>query len=80
MLQASHMTEAFVFVNCFLAMTNTVESMAKITEGVSGAYVTSGIYDIVLKIKAPDDRLRDVIQRVKRIPGVAAIMTSIVTK
>jgi hypothetical protein len=73
-------TEAFIFVNCFLAMAGAVEGMARMTEGVSGAYVTTGIYDVILKIKVPDDNLKDVIQKVKGIPGVAAMITSIITK
>jgi DNA-binding Lrp family transcriptional regulator len=74
------MTEAFIFVNCFLAMAGAVENMAKITEGVSGAYVTTGIYDLILKIQVQDDKLRDVIQKIKSIPGVASLMTSIILK
>jgi hypothetical protein len=73
-------TEAFIFVNCFLAMAGAVEGVARMTEGVSGAYVTTGIYDVILKIKVPDDNLKDVIQKVKGIPGVAAMITSIITK
>ena len=74
------MTEAFVFVNCFLSMVGAVEGVAKITEGVSGAYATTGIYDLVLKISAPDEKLRDVILKVKSIPGVASILTSIISR
>lgn len=75
------MTEAFIFVNCFLAMAGAVESVAKITEGVSSSYATTGIYDLVLKVKVHDEiKLRDVVNRVKRIPGVASMMTSIVLK
>ena len=75
------MTEAFVFVNCFLAMAGAVESIAKITEGVSNSYATTGIYDLVLKVKVSDEsKLKDVINRIKHIPGVASMMTSIVLK
>jgi len=61
-------------------MAGAVEGMARMTEGVSGAYVTTGIYDVILKIKVPDDNLKDVIQKVKGIPGVAAMIISIITK
>jgi hypothetical protein len=34
-----------------LAMAGAVEGVAKMTEGVSGAYATTGIYDVILKNK-----------------------------
>ncbi len=73
------MTEAFVFVNCLLTMTGIVENIAKITEGVLETHPTTGIYDIVLKVKAVDETsLRDVLDRVKGIQGVASTLTSII--
>jgi hypothetical protein len=40
---------------------------------------TTGIYDIVLKVKAVDETsLRDVLDRVKGIQGVASTLTSII--
>lgn len=73
------MTEAFIFVNCFLSMTGVVEHMAKATEGVINAYPTTGIYDLILKVKAADEaQLRKVLEKVMTIEGVAATMTSIV--
>jgi hypothetical protein len=74
------MTEAFIFVNCFLTMAGAVEGVAKMTEGVSGAYITTGINDVILKIKVQDHKLKDVIQKVKGIPGVAGMITGIITK
>ncbi|HEY7734178.1 MAG TPA: Lrp/AsnC ligand binding domain-containing protein [Nitrososphaera sp.] len=73
------MTEAFVFVNCLLTMTGMVENAAKIIEGVLETHPTTGIYDIVLKVKAVDETsLRDVLDRVKGIQGVASTLTSII--
>ena len=73
--------EAFIFVNCFLSMVGAVEGVVKITEGVSGAYATTGIYDLILKVKVPDEtKLKDMIRHLKRIPGVASLMTSIILK
>lgn len=73
------MTEAFIFVNCFLSMTGVAEQMAKATEGVINAYSTTGIYDLILKVKAADEvQLKKVLQKVMNIEGVAATMTSIV--
>jgi DNA-binding Lrp family transcriptional regulator len=73
------MTEAFIFVNCFLAMTGTVENLAKLTQGVLEAYPTTGIYDLIVKVQAPDEtKLRRVLEKIKSIQGVAATLTSIV--
>ncbi len=73
------MTEAFVFVNCLLTMTGVVENIAKITEGVLEAHPTTGIYDLVLKVKAVDETsLREVLDRVKGIQGVASTLTSVI--
>lgn len=73
------MTEAFIFVNCFLAMTGGVENVAKFTQGVLEAYPTTGLYDLILKVKAADEiRLQEVLHKIKNIPGVAATLTSII--
>ena len=73
------MTEAFVFVNCLLTMTGIVENIAKITEGVLETHPTTGIYDLILKVKAVDEiSLRDVLNRIKDIHGVASTLTSII--
>jgi Lrp/AsnC family transcriptional regulator for asnA, asnC and gidA len=75
------MTEAFIFVNCLLTMTGVVEHVAKLTEGVLEAYPTTGIYDLILKVKAADElKLQNVLQKVKSIQGVASAMTSIIYK
>jgi DNA-binding Lrp family transcriptional regulator len=48
---------------------------------VSSSYATTGIYDLVLKVSVTDEsKLKDVINRIKHIPGVASMMTSIVLK
>jgi DNA-binding Lrp family transcriptional regulator len=75
------MAEAFIFVNCLLTMTGVVENMAKVTEGVLEAYPTTGLYDLILKVKAPDViTLRNVLKKIKSIQGVAATVTSIIYK
>jgi hypothetical protein len=61
-------------------MAAAVENVAKMTEGVSGAYATTGIYDLVVKIQVHDDKLKEVIRKVKSIPGVASVITSIILK
>lgn len=75
------MTEAFVFVNCLLTMTGVVEHLASITKGVLEAHQTSGVYDLVLKVSAPNEVvLRDTISKIKCIEGVTSTLTSIVGK
>jgi DNA-binding Lrp family transcriptional regulator len=73
--------EAFVFVNCLLATTEFVQNAARATQGVLGAYPTTGIYDLVLKVAAPDEqKLERIIRRVQSIQGVGATLTSIIRR
>jgi DNA-binding Lrp family transcriptional regulator len=73
------MTEAYVFVNCLLTMTGVVENVAKITEGVLETHPTTGIYDLILKVKAVDETsLQGVLSKIKGIQGVASTLTSVI--
>lgn len=73
------MTEAYVFVNCLLTMTGVVENVAKITEGVLETHPTTGIYDLILKVKAVDETsLQNVLSKIKGIQGVASTLTSVI--
>jgi DNA-binding Lrp family transcriptional regulator len=73
--------EAIVFVNCMLATTELVQQAARATQGVLAAYPTTGIYDLVLKVAAPNEqKLERIIQSVQSIQGVGATLTSIIRR
>jgi DNA-binding Lrp family transcriptional regulator len=75
------MTLAFVFVNCGLDQSSAVEKAVKDVQGVLEANLTTGIYDLILKVQADDEnKLEEVIKRIKTISGVTSTMTSIIYK
>jgi DNA-binding Lrp family transcriptional regulator len=72
---------AFVFINCLPDQLTGVERKVERVVGVVESYSTSGIYDMLLKIKAENEAaLRDIIISVKRITGIASTITSIAYK
>lgn len=76
------MTFAFVFVNCVDdAQAISAKKVVKEVEGVLECYITSGIYDLVLKVHANDEfKLEEVIKRIKATAGIISTVTSIVYK
>ena len=76
------MTLAFVFVNCITDEQATeVEKALKDVQGVLEANLTTGIYDLLLKVQADSEQqLEEVIKRIKAISGVTSTMTSIIYK
>ena len=72
---------AFVFINCLPDQLTCVERKVERVVGVVESYSTSGIYDMLLKVKAENEAaLRDIIKSVKRITGIASTITSIAYK
>lgn len=76
------MTLAFVFVNCITdEQAAEVEKALKDVQGVLEANLTTGIYDLLLKVQADgEQQLEEVIKRIKAISGVTSTMTSIIYK
>lgn len=76
------MTLAFVFVNCISEeQAATIEKSIKDVRGVLEANLTTGVYDLILKVQADDEhKLEDVIKAIKALPGVTSTMTSIIYK
>lgn len=76
------MTLAFVFVNCIDDdQAAAVEKAVKDVQGVLEANLTTGIYDLILKVQVDDEnKLEEVIKRIKAIAGVTSTMTSIIYK
>lgn len=72
---------AFVFVNCVQNQLPELERKVREVSGVVESYSTNGIYDMLLKVKTENDiALRDVINKVKKIRGIASAITSIAYK
>ena len=75
------MTLAFVFVNCAANQSTDVAKAVRNVQGVIEASLTTGIYDLVLKIQADNEiKLEEVIRNMKSISGVTSTMTSIIYK
>ena len=75
------MTLAFVFVNCRDDQSATIETALRDIQGVLEANLTTGIYDLILKVQVDNEiKLEEVMGRIKAIPGVTATTTSIIYK
>lgn len=71
--------QAFVFVECTIGEDSAVREHLRRLQGVAEAYHVGSIYDLVVKVEAPDnDRLRSILDKIKHAPGVASTLTSIV--
>jgi len=71
--------QAFVFVECKVGQDSVVKEHLQRLQGVTEAYPVGSIYDLVVKVEAPDeDRLRAILDEIKRASGVASTLTSIV--
>lgn len=72
------MTLAFVFVNCGFDQAGSVEKSLKDIQGVLEAHTTTGIYDLILKVRAEDEsKFQELIKKIKNINGVTSTLTSI---
>ena len=76
------MTLAFVFAECEEGQTSAAKRSADKIQGVKEAHsVSGGGFDLVLKVHAKDEQsLNGVLGAIKRISGIAAVVTSIVCK
>lgn len=76
------MTLAFVFIDCINdEQAAAVEKLVKDVQGVLEVNLTTGIYDLILKVQADDEhQLEEVIKAIKAIQGVTSTMTSIIYK
>ena len=70
---------AIVFVECSMGEAYRVREFLKQLKGVSGAYYVGSVYDLVLKVDAPNKtRLSSIVAEIKRAPGITSVLTSIV--
>lgn len=74
------MPAAFVLVNAEIGSEDEVLEELKGTEGVVGAWIVYGVYDIVAKIEANSmDRLKEVItSNIRGLENVRSTLTMIV--
>ncbi len=74
------MPAAFVLVNAEIGSEDEVLEELKGTEGVVGAWIVYGVYDIVAKIEADSmDRLKEVITtNIRGLENVRSTLTMIV--
>lgn len=76
------MTLAFVFLECEEGQAPAVKKSTDKIRGVQETHSISGSdFDLVVKVNAKDEQsLHSVLRAVRRVSGIAAIATSIVSK
>jgi DNA-binding Lrp family transcriptional regulator len=75
------MSSAFVFLNSNIGDEKAIIDELLTTNGVSYAYRTSGVYDIILKLDLDSDEdLRSTIVKIRRIDAVRSSLTLVVTE
>jgi DNA-binding Lrp family transcriptional regulator len=78
-LRKSQMTHALIFVNCSVNSQETIRDQTKEIKGVLEVYMTTGIYDLILKVQAENEaKLReDVVRKIRALGGVKSSTTMI---
>ncbi|MEO3992741.1 MAG: Lrp/AsnC ligand binding domain-containing protein [Desulfurococcaceae archaeon TW002] len=76
------MPEAVVLINTNIGTEEEVLNELLKIEGVSEAYIVYGVYDIVVKIKAPTtEALKEIISsKIRKISNVRSTLTMIVVE
>jgi DNA-binding Lrp family transcriptional regulator len=82
MLQRKHrlvMTLAFVLLNCSIIDKMNVVKALRETDGVLDVFVTSGIYDIILKVRAEsEEKLHELVMtKIRIIEGITSSITMV---
>jgi hypothetical protein len=74
------MSKAFILLNCDLdTETPVITELLKI-DGVSDAYKTHGVYDIIVKLNSDSEKLKSAIMNIRRISYVRSSLTLLVTE
>ncbi|MCC6033613.1 MAG: Lrp/AsnC ligand binding domain-containing protein [Desulfurococcaceae archaeon] len=76
------MPEAIVLINTNIGTEEEVMNELLKIEGISEAYIVYGVYDIVVKIKAPTtEALKEIISsKIRKISNVRSTLTMIVVE
>ncbi len=76
------MTQAYILVNVEGGTEDAVLSQVKSIAGVAEAYVSYGVYDIIVKVKADNmQELRDVVtHKIRQIKNVHSTLTLLMTE
>lgn len=74
------MNKAFVAIHCETGKENTIIRKLMELKGVSEVTGTLGLYDIIIKVEAPDSKeLENIITKnVRKVPNVLTTMTLMV--
>lgn len=74
------MTLAFVLVECEDGRAAAVKNSSERVDGVQEAYsISGGDYDVLVKVNADGHKLDDALAAIRRISGISALATSIVS-
>lgn len=76
------MSEAFILINTEVGSESEVLKTLMEVEGVVEAYVVYGVYDIVVRVKAPTvEKLKDIVTTaIRKAPKVKSTLTMIVVE
>ena len=75
------MSTAFVLLNCDIGYEKPIIDELLTINGVSYAYKTHGVYDVIIKIKlGSDEELRNTIVKVRKIDAIRSSLTLKVIK
>ena len=76
------MPEAIVLINTDIGSEEEVLNSLSAVEGVIEAYIVYGVYDLVIKVRAPTtEKLKEIISsRIRRLPKVRSTLTMIVVE
>jgi DNA-binding Lrp family transcriptional regulator len=75
------MSRAYVLFNISPGLEEDVLNEAKKTGGIEEAYISYGVYDLILKVKAdsPAELKELVIYKLRKIPHVTSTLTLMLT-
>ena len=75
-------TTAYVLINVELGAEEEVKKALEQIEGVKEASIVYGVYDLVVKIEAPDiDKIKEIVTwRIRRLERVRSTLTMIVVE
>lgn len=73
------MPSAFVFLTCGANQIATVQNQVKQIHGVLDAKLTTGTYDLILRVQGDDhEKLMQVVGTIKLLAGVKLALTNII--
>lgn len=72
------MISGLVLANCWVGESEAAETAIRHIKGVIEVYRTDGMYDLIVKVEAHNVvRTREVVRKIKAIPGVSITLTHV---